>query len=156
MTAVQNSDERTDKALFHLLALGGYIFLLVGLVFLVLGTAFFLSARKKADTYVETEAVIVGFDREGYPYVTYTAHGRTYEQRSSYTSSSLEVGQEMTVRYDPQDPTKMTVGGKAAWLLPGLFLGLGGLFFVLGAAWVTLVYRKFRPKDENPWANREP
>lgn len=134
----------------HLMCLGGYIFLLVGLIFFLVGTGVLISARKKAATYEETTGVITDFDRDGYPYITYTVHGKTYEQRSSFTTSSYRVGQELPVRYDPDAPYRMEVAGKMALFLPIMFMGMGGLFLVIGVLWVRFFRRLEEP--ENPWA----
>lgn len=134
----------------RLMRLGGVIFLGVGLLFFVLGLVFFLTEQKKTATYVETTGVITDFNRDGYPYVAYEANGRTYEQRSNYTSSSMRVGDEIAVRYDPQSPNRMEAGGAIVWLMPILFMGMGGLFIVIGVFW--LWFFRDRREPENPWA----
>lgn len=136
------------------LRLGGLIFLAVGLIFFLIGAIFLAYERKTEQTYVETEGIITGFDRDNYPYVTYTVDGRTYEHRSNYTSSSLRTGQTMTVRYDPLDPDRMTAGGAMALFLPILFLGMGGLFLLIGVLWLWFLRPRPDP-DENPWARQE-
>ena len=137
-----------------MLRLGGLIFLLVGLVFFLIGAIFLAYERKTEQTYVETEGIITGFDRDDHPYVTYTVDGRIYEHRSNYTSSSLRTGQTMTIRYDPADPDKMDVGGAMALFLPILFMGMGGLFLLIGVLWLWFLRPRPDP-DENPWARQE-
>ena len=143
-------DEKIAGNGMNLLRLGGFIFLGVGLLFFILGSVFLSITQRKAQAYRETEGVIVGFSHDGYPYVAYEVDGKSYEQRSNFTSSSMGLGDEMTVRYDPLSPNRMELGGFASLFLPILFMGMGGLFAVIGVFWLRF-FRKER-EPENPWA----
>ena len=143
-------DGSMDDSGRKLLRLGGFLFLGIGLLFFVLGSVFLAFTQRKAQAYVETQGVIVDFDRDGHPYVAYEAQGQTYEQRSNYASSTMRLGDELTVRYDPQAPYRMEAGGAVALFLPLLFMGMGGLFIVIGIVWLRFFRAKREP--ENPWA----
>ena len=143
-------DESMDDSGRKLLRLGGFIFLGIGLLFFVLGSVFLAFTQRKAQVYVETQGVIVDFDRDGHPYVAYEAQGQTYEQRSNYASNTMRLGDELTVRYDPQAPYRMEAGGAVALFLPLLFMGMGGLFIVIGIIWLR--FFRVRREPENPWA----
>ena len=118
-------DGSMDDSGRKLLRLGGFLFLGIGLLFFVLGSVFLAFTQRKAQVYVETQGVIVDFDRDGHPYVAYEAQGQTYEQRSNYASSTMRLGDELTVRYDPQAPYRMEAGGAMALFLPIMFMGMG-------------------------------
>ena len=133
-----------------LLRLGGFIFLGIGLLFFILGSIFLTFTQRRAEAYEETEGVIVGFDRDGHPYVAYEADGQTYEQRSNFTSSTMRLGNELTIRYDPAAPYRMEAGGAMALFLPIMFMGMGGLFVVIGVVWLR--FFRVRREPENPWA----
>ena len=131
-------DEKVLRRGINLMRLGGFLFLGIGLLFFVLGSVFLAFTQRKAQVYVETQGVIVDFDRDGHPYVAYEAQGQTYEQRSNYASSTMRLGDELTVRYDPQAPYRMEAGGAVALFLPLLFMGMGGLFIVIGVVWPSV------------------
>ena len=120
-------DEKVLQRGINLMRLGGFLFLGIGLLFFVLGSVFLAFTQRKAQVYVETQGVIVDFDRDGHPYVAYEAQGQTYEQRSNYASSTMRLGDELTVRYDPQAPYRMEAGGAVALFLPLMFMGMGGV-----------------------------
>ena len=106
-------DGSMDDSGRKLLRLGGFIFLGIGLLFFILGSIFLTFTQRRAEAYEETEGVIVGFDRYGHPYVAYEADGETYEQWSNFTSSTMRLGDELTIRYDPAAPYRMEAG--ASW-----------------------------------------
>ena len=133
-----------------LLRLGGFVFLGIGLLFFIRGSIFLTFTQRRAGIYVETEGVIVGFDRDGHPYVAYEADGETYEQRSNYTSGTMRLGDELTIRYDPAAPYRMEAGGAMALFLPVMFMSMGGLFIVIGIIWLR--FFRVRREPENPWA----
>ena len=144
-------DEKTAGNGMNQLRMGGFIFLGVGLLFFVLGAVFLASYQKKAMTYVETKGVIVDFDRNGYPYVAYEVYGKAYEQRSNFTSSSMRLGDEMTVRYNPLSPDRIELSSFASLFLPILFMGMGGLSAVIGIFCLRFFRKEREPED--PWAS---
>jgi hypothetical protein len=47
--------------------------------------------------------------------------------------SPYAVDQAVAVRYDPADPARARIDDAALqWVLPAVFLALGGVFFLLG------------------------
>jgi hypothetical protein len=82
------------------------------------------------------------------PVVEFTsADGRRHSVQMAERSSppSYEVGEEVTVRYDPQHPldAHIETSGVDTWLAPGITGGLGLIF--LGVVWAL---RKFMPVEE--------
>lgn len=140
-----------DVSVVRLMRLGGYIFLLVGAIFLAVGAGILFADRRMTAGFEETQGRIVAFDGSDHPIVAYTVRGHTYMQRSNFTSNTMVMGDELTVRYDPQDPERMLVtGGGALLFLPILFMGMGGLFALIGLAWLR--FFRVRREPENPWA----
>ena len=134
----------------RLMCLGGYIFLLVGLIFFLVGTGIFVSARKKAAAYQETTGVVTGFSQDGALIVTYEVDGKTYTQRSNFITNTVREGDEITIQYDPLSPSRMEAGAKVSKILSIVFMGMGGLFLLIGIFWVRFFRRMEEP--ENPWA----
>ena len=62
----------------------------------------------------------------------------------------LRLGDELTIRYDPAAPYRMEAGGAMALFLPIMFMGMGGLFVVIGIIWLR--FFRVRREPENPWA----
>ena len=62
----------------------------------------------------------------------------------------MRLGDELTIRYDPSAPYRMEAGGAMALFLPIMFMGMGGLFIVIGVVWLRFFRAKREP--ENPWA----
>lgn len=123
------------------------IFLLVGVVFLILGAVFFVFLSHQRESTVETEAVITDFDRDGYPYVTYTVDGQTYEVHLSYRSSTMRTGDTVSVRYDPENPRD--AGASGVWLVfAAAFGGFGILFGGLGVVFLCMARKARQRKAE--------
>lgn len=70
------------------------------------------------------------------PVVRYTVNGTEHEFTSKVsTGDEWTVGQQVTVRYDPEDPASGEVDGLGnwvPWLLIGLGVGIGGTFTAVG------------------------
>ncbi|MBQ6469814.1 MAG: DUF3592 domain-containing protein [Lachnospiraceae bacterium] len=123
------------------------VFTIIGILFLVIGIFFMSEYRSKAGKYTETEAVITDFDRDGYPYLSYTVDGRTYQAHSNFSSSSMRVGQKIRVFYNPDDPHEIIPAGFNGMFLPLIFLFLGGIFALTGILLLCVLLRK--RKKEN-------
>ena len=125
------------------------IFSIIGLIFMVVGTVICLKVFDYSDQ-VEATAIITDF--ESYQeyhngkthihyktYLTYEVEGFSYTNVVSMYSSSWNVGDEIEIYYDIDDP--QNVGSKDAdWALLVIpFLGL--VFFALGSI-TLLISRK--------------
>jgi hypothetical protein len=132
-------------------AIGGIIFLLVGLGMLGFGGYSFLNTRSQLETWGHTTGEIVSFeyrsDSEGgdltVPVVRYRAdNGREYtatpyeQHNTTVDVDGYRVGDEVEVVYNPDDPQDMFLNDfMHVWFVPTLMGGLGGLFALIGAIW---------------------
>ena len=133
------------------LRLGGAIFLIVGLVFLLIGA--FIYDRQKAGekTMQEGTGVIVSFSQHGYPYIIYELNGETYKAQLGFSSSGMKPGDELSIRFDPQTPEHVEIGGWGALFLPVMFMGMGALFSLIGGALLFVRRRILRESETTCW-----
>ncbi|MBQ3277381.1 MAG: DUF3592 domain-containing protein [Oscillospiraceae bacterium] len=146
-------EDRTRSAGAVALGWVGIIFLSIGLIFLLIGA--FVYDREQAQTkgYEKAVGVITGFQKSGYPgypYVTYEASGKTYRTLLGFYSSTMKVGDEVKILYDPASPTHAIYGGMFSLFLPLMFMGLGGFFALLGGIFL-LLRRRLRENAPGPW-----
>ncbi len=135
----KSNSHRSPALLFGLLA--------AGLALVVFG-AYLL--RQNVGTYLETTAVITKIDSAplfSNVYVSYTADGRLYEDvplRSR--AADDEIGRELVVYYDPEDPSVIeSQGGSAASqyaLLIGGLLAIYALISILRSRRTLFVKRR--------------
>ena len=128
------------------------LLLIVGIVFLAVGVNMWNAGFVDFyDGYVETTGTIVSVDRHescsndgcstvGTPTLEYTVDGEKITSQSDISSSSYgssDVGKRVTVKYDPSDPSDMSVAGDADFVdlimkfIVGGFMGLGALCIVI-------------------------
>ncbi len=131
--------------------LGGGIFILTGAILLAVAAFFFVRTRRFLATALTTNGTVVAF-----------MHGRrskggiTYRPQVAFTTSEgvdsvftdqlgsnpprFQVGQEVSVRYDPKDPRNARLAGRfGLWLVPMLLGGLGLTFLGVGIALALFV-----------------
>jgi hypothetical protein len=117
----------------------GAVFMLFGILFLVIGMfvliemQHFLQRATSATTAVVVECFSTG-KGSCTPVLKFeTASGETITVTSSFSSSGFEVGQQVQVVYNPHNPHEASISSfMALWFLPSIFLGIGGLFFLIG------------------------
>jgi len=82
-----------------------------------------------------------GVNHVGYPVLRFTLpDGRTVETvaRTTTSADALQRGRAVTVLYDPADPQQARIASSAGpALLTGVFMVIGGVFFLLGLALVA-------------------
>jgi hypothetical protein len=132
-------------------AIGGVIFLIVGLGMLGFGGWSFLNTRGQMESWGHAEGEIVNFshysDSDGgtltVPVVRYTtADGQEitaepYEERNTTVDvDGYRVGDTVEVIYNPDNPRDMFLNDfMHVWFVPTLMGGMGGLFGFIGALW---------------------
>lgn len=124
-------------------------FLLVGIIMLVVGILVLSSSLRFRERAEEVAAVISEIssyrDSDGDLHhrvlVSYTYGGRFYEDMElNFYSSGMYEGKEIVLLCDPDDPGRIeTEGGML--LFSFIFIGMGGLFLVIGAVPVILAQR---------------
>lgn len=124
------------------------------LVFVAAGITVFLFGNndlKKIDSYPQTKAVITriegyydGDDYEHDVYVRYTVDEIEHENKLNEYKSSFYEGKEITISYNPNDPTDILVASKTT---PMILIGIGALFVAAGL--VGLVVGIVKNKELN-------
>ena len=123
------------------------IFLIVGLILLIVAVVIYASSSVSQKNRIETDAEITDFDRDGYPYILYQVDDQVYETHLNYKSSAMRSGDEIRIRYDPENP-RSAESVTGSWLGIGITGGLGVLFAGLGTAFLCLA-RKARNRKSS-------
>ncbi len=125
---------RRGSPVLFLAIFGGVGLILLGLgLFFLSDTWHFLGRATATAT-----GTIVACERSGkgscQPTVTFTTgRGEEITFSPSFSSTSFEVGQQQPVAYDPNHPQDARIASfLVLWFLPTLFLGMGGLFVLVG------------------------
>lgn len=130
----------------------GIVFSLVGAVLLAVGMiihAANTSFMKNADT---TQAEIIdivrhhhyGKGNKGNDYdvwIEYTVDGKNYNSRIKSYDSSMYVGKEIEVFYDPENPSDVRTNSNVATII---CTAIGGLFLTLGIIFLAVAIIKGR------------
>ena len=124
------------------------VFGAIGVLFIAIAVFAFFNEKTKQETYVVTTAEITGFNGDDYPYITYTVDGKEYENRLNYSSSSMKVGQQIKIAYDPHDPYSITTTGLSAYLLTLIFGFIGTVFVIISIAMIAINRRRKKQEEE--------
>jgi hypothetical protein len=84
------------------------------------------------------------------PVVSYTVNGEVHRLEGSYSSNVLmyEVGERVTVRYEPGNPGEARIDGwLGTWLLPTILGGIGVVFGAVGGGFLLVRLRRRRRRD---------
>jgi len=124
----------------------GPIILVFGLAFLFPGWLVHTSTQNRIATMLATEGRVVDFvsrttTSDGqrktyfYPVVEFrTANEEVtrFEGGAGSNPPSYRVGDTVRVLYDPQTPQSALIDSWELWLLPVIFIGVGGFFALIG------------------------
>lgn len=157
-------------------ALGGLIFLLVGLGMLGFGGYSYLNTNNQMNEWGRTEGQVIDLSRysdsEGgssiVPVIRFRAEdGQEYtaepyqERNTTVDAPNYRVGDTVEVIYNPDNPNDMFINDfMHVWFVPALMGGLGALFGGIGAIWAVgalagaLIFR--RPTVAQPVLPIEP
>ncbi len=129
-------------------ALVAALFMLMGLLFFGIGLFLLIDTQHFLQrATATTTAVVVECARTGKgactPILQFkTPTGDTIIVTSSVSSTEFEVGQQMPVAYDPHHPQEARMSSWwDLWLFPSIFLGVGGVLFLLAGgvtAWLLM------------------
>ncbi|MGN0621646.1 MAG: DUF3592 domain-containing protein [Porcipelethomonas sp.] len=131
--------------------LGGS-FAAVGAIFMIAACVMLAADSSFMKTAEETTAVITDIDTDRRVshgeertdhtvYIEYIADGEVYNEPLGEYNSGMYEGEEITVYYDPDKPSDVRTGSK---LMQYIFLGIGALFFIIGASFVSVIVLKNR------------
>ena len=110
-----------------------------GILFVCIG----FNQNNKVDTFKEVNATITNIDvqygvgEETNQYtvlVKYTVNGKEYEEEIDNYKASYKVGDEITVKYNPDKPeevTAMSKGGLALYIAIGAIAALAGVVILI-------------------------
>ena len=131
----------------------GVIFTLLGSIFFILGIVLFFSTNTFMDRAVEVDAVISDIttyhrDHKQYHdvYVDYEFEGEEYTgiELGTYTTG-MHIGQDIEILCDPDNPYKVMTSGAPVFVLL-CFSGIGGIFLIIGLAFLISVIKKSKLK----------
>ena len=129
------------------------IFGIIGIVFIVVCVLVTNNNNEFMKTAIETTGkitdVYVSRDSDGDTtrdvYVAFEVNGEEYSGHSSYSSSGMREGQDITIYYNPNNPNDFKVGGEVAFITI-IFGILGGVFFLIGV--IPVVFDIFKNKGD--------
>lgn len=116
------------------------IFMIVGIVLLIIGAILFINGARFRQSAVPITGEITEIetyrdsdgDRSHRVYAAYTFEGREYERvRLGMYSSSMYVGEEITLLCDPSNPGKVTAVSET-YLAGFILFFIGAVFFLVG------------------------
>ena len=124
------------------------LFIIAGIACIVIGVFSLTThfSNKKTQT-AETIATVIrvdseveqdtdGFDtRYYYPVIEYEVEGQTYEERlpdsGTTNSTAYQIGDKIDIKYNPDDPSKISKSGSISGLIGGIFFIIFGIIALL-------------------------
>ena len=147
------SRSSSPKALIN----AGIVMLVIGLVMGIIAGVMIFNYNKKKQTYIQTIGVVVDYDThledvfedgnpthpDGDEYYTYApilefeVDGKKYKAKyKTYMESPPELGTEMSLRYNKNDPTDVIFDKDqnriAFSIIAGVFIAFGFIFLITG------------------------
>ena len=123
-------------------------FIVIGLIFSIVGAVILYSETVKKNTWIASEATIIGFDEYGdMPIMQYEFNGETYQAKSNYSTPVQKIGDTEEIYICPDYPRTISAV-KSSALLTGLFLGIGLWFIIAGAAFFIFILLRKKRKDK--------
>lgn len=126
------------------------IFAFVGTIIGVIGTLVWLDTNRLTRDGVRTTGTVVDLvgQRSLAPvveFMTKTGEPQRYMSSTYSNPPAYDVGERVTLWYDPQNPREVVLDGFSRWLLPGIMT----LFFVIfgGLGYGGLLYHYFKKRD---------
>jgi len=132
----------------------GSVFSILGSIFVVIGFNFIVNnIRFKAEA-VSIEGVIANIETERYRNsknevrtrhvvsVDYTVNGVKYENTVYEYRSSMRIGDGITLYYLPDAPWIVRTGLKNDTVGGAFFMGIGGIFFIIGIVFLINIIKK--------------
>lgn len=131
-----------------------FVFLMIGAVNLLVAGGMYLFLGSKTSDYVETDATVVAFEdyvrndeTRTRTTIEYEVDGQLYEARLNEYSSSWQVGQQIDVKYNPDDPYEVTTGIAQKFILP-IFAAVGAVLLLIGVGMLFFQRRQKKKIEE--------
>lgn len=127
----------------------GAIFVFVGGIFFIIGIVMCMNAYQKRANWTKTEAVIseIVYRRDSEAVmIQYDVNGEMREQRLNGYSSSMIEGKPIHLWYNPENPAEIHTDELD--LLHWMFIGMGGLFLVIGSCFFVIPIIKRKQQKE--------
>lgn len=133
----------------------GGVFIFVGIVVAVLMLFIAKSEANKMKEWEATEAFIQDITKNTYRrngkrrtdydvYIAYAYGGREYEGELNYYSSSMDIGDKITIYVNPENPNEQTGGNAFTFILIGVIFGitfpLVGIYVIIATIKGKVVY----------------
>ncbi len=109
-------------------AFAGLVLIIINVVLMISNTIFMSSAKETTATIESVKTFIVNKNRKHNVIVSYTAEGKHYSVALGEYDSSYRKGQQLTVYYNPENPSKVTTGKENNFimLIVGIVLLIAG------------------------------
>lgn len=128
------------------------IFLFIGVVFMTVAIGLKISDQKFFVSAENSKAKIIDFslktDIDGKvihkAIIGYTIDGVTYEAELPYCSSSLNIGDKITIYYQKNNPVEIKTKRSSVSLVYGI---IGGVFILIGAIFFLYIIIRSRGKQ---------
>lgn len=128
------------------------IFLLIGFVLMTVAIGLKISDRKFFASAKNSKAKIIDFslktDMDGKvihkAIIGYTIDGISYETELPYCSSSLNLGDKITIYYQKNDPIEIKIKSSSVSLV---YATIGGVFILIGAIFFLPIIIRSRGKQ---------
>lgn len=117
-----------------ILGLVGFIFMVIGIYFMTSTLMFTLRAVETTGTIIGNKTMTNIRDRrttvEYCPQAEFSADGKQYQFTNNICSNSRYfIGAKVEVLYDSKNPKNARIKGPSQWIIPIIFIIIGGLTF---------------------------
>ncbi|MCF0070230.1 DUF3592 domain-containing protein [Dyadobacter sp. CY261] len=113
------------------------LFFTIGSVFAVISYTIYRNSRNLIENGIETKGIVIDLHRlkpREYPlapsirFFTKEGTGRVFHSSEARNPPAYQVGEEVTLHYDPKDPDNVHLQGN--YLLVYVFGGMGAVFWL--------------------------
>jgi len=120
------------------------VFTIVGIVLMIVGVIVFIAIRGTGDKSASGKAIITQINYSSI-YIEYNVHGKRYAHSLDYYNSGMYVGEEIDIRYNPNNPEQVSVKGEEYFaLIPA---GIGIIFLTIGSVILIVKYKKKKSNE---------
>ena len=122
--------------------IAGIIFFIIGALFAGIGTIISINDAKFKENALTTDGIITDIrsytDSDGDTsydvYVEFYVDGTRYDGELGYYISSMDIGEEILIYYDPKNPNEFTGEDSIDGII--IFIIIGGIFALIGLGFI--------------------